>query len=337
MNAGMKSYSSRLIAFIRGSLPLLLLSGCGYIGEPLPPLMNIPARAANLSAVQRGTNIVVHFTLPALTTEGVVLKNRPRLDLRIGLKPDKAFNAEEWAAAAKAAPGGTTADGTATYTVPAAEWVGRQVLLAVKVVGANGRDAGWSNPVTLAVMAPPATPRGLTAAAAPQGVHLTWQGAGNSFAVFRRGPDDKDYQPLGRSDKPEWTDATAQFGKPYSYLVQSVVKAGEGEAQSELSNEAAITPADSFPPASPAGLTAVPSTSSVELVWERVTDPNVAGYRIYRALAGGAFERLADTQELPAYSDRKIEAGKTYRYAVTAVKKNGAESKLSDPVEVAAP
>jgi fibronectin type 3 domain-containing protein len=48
-------------------------------------------------------------------------------------------------------------------------------------------------------------------------------------------------------------------------------------------------------------------------------------------------ELLADGQSLPAYSDHKIESGKTYRYAVTAVKSNRMESKLSEPMEVTAP
>ena len=94
---------------------------------------------------------------------------------------------------------------------------------------------------------------------------------------------------------------------------------------------------DTFAPAAPAGLTAVPSTASIELVWERSTEPNVVGYRVYRALGNGPLELLADAQVLPAYSDHKIEAGKTYRYAVSAVKSNKKESKLSEPVEVAAP
>jgi hypothetical protein len=316
---------------------LLILSGCGYVGEPLPPLMNVPGRAENLAAVQRGPNIIAHFTLPTLTTEGRVLKQSLRLDVRIGVKPEGQFNAVKWAASAKAISGGTTVNGVATYTIPAAEWTGKQVVVAVRIVGANGRDAGWPDPATLTVVAPPEQPRDLTAIAVPQGVQLTWHGAGNVFAVLRRGRDEKDYQPLGRSDKPEWTDATAEFGKPYSYVVQSLVKAGDGEAQSELSREAAITPVDTFPPATPTGLTAVPSTTSIELVWERGTEPNLAGYRVYRAVGNGAFERVSDTQELPAYSDHKIEAGKTYRYAVTAVKANGMESKQSEPVEVTAP
>jgi hypothetical protein len=341
----MASCNSPLSAFIRGSLPLLLLSGCGYIAEPLPPLMNIPGRGENLAAVQRGSNIIAHFTLPTLTTEGELLKKATRLDLRVGLKPNglkpqdqfNGTNAIQWAASAKSVGGGVTANGVATYTFPATEWIGKQVILSVKIIGANGRDAGWSEPAFVTVVPPPETPRDVTAEAVPQGVRLTWQGAGASFIVLRRGPEEKEFQLLGPSERPEYTDATAEFGKPYAYLVQSIVKAGEGAAQSDLSSEADITPADTFPPAPPVDLKAVTSTTSIELVWERNTEANLAGYRVYRALGDGAFQRLTDTQELPAYSDHKFEAGKTYRYTVAAVKKNGQESKQSEPVEVVAP
>jgi hypothetical protein len=329
--------SRRSLVLVCLFAPLLLFWGCGYIGEPLPPLLNIPGRGENLTAVEHGANIVVHVTLPDYTTEGVVLKQSVRLDLRIGPKPNGPYNADAWAAGAKPIGGGTTASGVAEYRIPATEWIGKQVLMAVKAIGANGRDAGWSSPAELTVVAPPEQPRDLSAEAVPEGVRLTWHGAGNAFAVFRRGPDEPDYKPLGRSPKPECIDATAEFGKRYSYLVQSVVKAGEGEAQSELSKEAAIAPVDTFPPAAPAGLAAVPSTASIELVWERNTGPNIIGYRVYRAPGNGALELLADRQELPSYSDHKIEAGKTYRYAVSAVKSNKAESKLSEPVEVTAP
>jgi len=328
---------SRLRAWISLFAPLLWLCGCGYIAEPLPPLMNVPGRGENLAAVQRGANIIAHVTLPSYTTEGVVLKRSVRLDLRIGPKPNGPFDAGAWAAGAKSVNGGTTANGIAEYRIPATAWIGKQVAIAVKVIGANGRDAGWSSPAELTVVVPPEQPRDLRAEAVPQGVRLTWHGAGNSFAVLRRGPDEPDYKALGRSAKPEYIDATAAFGKPYRYLVQSMVKAGESEAQSELSGEAAITPVDTFPPAAPVGLTAVPSTASIELVWERNTEPDVVGYRVYRAIGSAPLELLADAQPLPAYSDRKIASGKTYRYAVSAVKSNQKESKLSEPVEVAAP
>jgi hypothetical protein len=311
--------------------------GCGYIGEPLPPLLNVPGRGENVTAVQRGSNIVAHVTLPTLTTEGVVIKQSVRLDLRVGPKPSGAFNADAWAAGAKPAGGAITAGGVAEYKIPATEWIGKEVAIAVKIIGANGRDAGWSIPAELTLVAPPEQPRDLSAEAVPQGVRLTWHGAGTAFEILRRGPEAKDYQAVGRSGTSEYIDATAEFGKPYSYLVQSVVKVGEREAQSDLSNDAPITPVDTFPPAVPAGLTVVPSTASIELVWERNTEPAVSGYRVYRALGGGAFALLADAVPLPSYSDHQIEAGKTYRYAISAVKSNRKESKMSEPVEVSAP
>jgi len=329
--------TSRLRPLVFACAPLLLLCGCGYIGEPLPPLLNIPGRGENLAAVQLGPNIIAHVTLPTYSTEGALLKQSVRLDLRIGLKPNGTFNADAWAAGAKAIGGATTANGIAEYKIPAIEWMGKQVLIAVRVIGANGRDAGWSAPAAVTVVAPPEQPRDVRAESAPQGVRLTWTSSGSNFTILRRGPEEQDYKLLGQSAKPEYIDATAEFGKRYSYLVQSVVKAGEGEAQSELSAEADISPVDTFAAAAPVGLTAVPSTASVELVWEHSTEPNVIGYRVYRALGNGTFELLADSQSLPAYSDHKIESGKTYRYAVSSVKSNKIESKMSDPVEVVAP
>src|SRR5438067_1335818 len=59
-------------------LVALLATGCGYIGEPLPPLANIPARVNDLAAVQRGSRIFVQFTIPSHTTEGVRLTWRAR-------------------------------------------------------------------------------------------------------------------------------------------------------------------------------------------------------------------------------------------------------------------
>ena len=62
----------------------LLTTGCGYTGDPLPPLANIPARVLDLAAIQRGGRIMVQFTVPPRTTEGVAIKTPLKLDLRIG-------------------------------------------------------------------------------------------------------------------------------------------------------------------------------------------------------------------------------------------------------------
>ena len=60
-------------------------------------------------------------------------------------------------------------------------------------------------------------------------------------------------------------------------------------------------------------------------------------YRVYRAQANGALEKIADVTAVPNYSDRKVEHGKSYRYAIAAVDRAGNESPRSAPIEVAMP
>lgn len=52
----------------------LVSSGCGYIGEPLPPALHIPQPVVDLSAIERGSKIFVQFTLPSHTTENLEIR-----------------------------------------------------------------------------------------------------------------------------------------------------------------------------------------------------------------------------------------------------------------------
>ena len=108
------------------------------------------------------------------------------------------------------------------------------------------------------------------------------------------------------------------------------------EAQSDLSAEQTLTPMDNFPPAAPADLRATASANSVELSWEANAEPDLAAYRVYRSVNGGAFEKIADVNDIPAYSDKAVQSGKTYRYVVTAVDKSGNESARSAVAEATA-
>jgi fibronectin type 3 domain-containing protein len=109
------------------------------------------------------------------------------------------------------------------------------------------------------------------------------------------------------------------------------------EAESDPSEEAGITPEDRFPPAVPAGLNAATAPNSIELSWESDTEPDLAGYRVYRSTGAGAFEKMGDPVQVPSYSDRAVEHGKTYHYAVSAIDKSGNESARSGPVEATLP
>ena len=319
------------------SLLALLLAGCGYIGEPQPPLANVPAKVTDLAAVQRGARIIVQFSIPAVTTEGNKIKDPVKLDLRIGTSLEP-FDAGRWAAGATAIPEGESQNGIAHYETPSQPWTGKEAIVGVRVIGARGKDVGWSNFAIVPVVPAPERPTAVTATATAAGVHLTWRANGPTFRVFRKTPDATDFTLAATVQKPEWTDAAAEFGKPYVYLVQTVVALGNNkEAQSDLSEEARITPVDTFPPAVPTGLTASAAANSIELVWSQNSEPDLAGFRVYRSAAGGPFEKIADVSQIPAYSDKSAERGKMYRYQITAFDQAGNESGRSAAVEASLP
>ncbi|MGD0500640.1 MAG: hypothetical protein ABSC23_19645 [Bryobacteraceae bacterium] len=313
------------------------MSGCGYIGDPRPPLANVPANVQDLSATQRGAAIAVQFHVPPRTTENAPIREPLKLDLRIGTYGSP-FNAEGWAAQAKQIAGGKIENGMARYEIPSGDWTGKAAIVAVRAIGANGKAANWSNFVVVPVVPPPETPRAVRAAATPQGMRISWTARGANFRVFRRAGDETGFTVVANVDRPEWTDPATEFGKRYVYRVETVVKLEAGkEAESEFSEEAAITPANEFPPAAPAGLRAVAALNSIELNWEANAEPFLGGYRVYRSTGGGPFEKIADIGPTPAYSDRTAEPGKTYRYAVSAVSKTGHESPRSEAVETGIP
>jgi fibronectin type 3 domain-containing protein len=314
----------------------LLLCSCGYIGEPLYPLLNIPSHVTDLAAVQRGSAIIFQFTLPVLTTEGKQARIG-QVEVRIGESGQGAFDLKEWVARSKGIDVGFDKEKHILSETPAAPWVGKEVVIAVKVLGVNKRDAGWSNLAIVNVVAALAAPTDVEAAAVAEGVRVSWQGPAGRYRVFRRAEQDLAVSLMTTVEANQWVDTTTEYGKQYHYIIQAVQKSGSGEVESEISREAAVTPVDVFPPVVPKGLNAIAAAENIELVWERDTEPDLAGYRLYRAVGDGKLEKLADIQDAPSYSDRKLESGKRYRYAVSAVDRLGNESKLSEPVEVTAP
>ena len=315
----------------------MALTSCGYIGDPLPPLANIPTRVTDLAAIQRGGRIIAHFTVPQLTTEDKPIPRPVTFDLRVGPNASDHFDENQWASQARHIPAPEVTGAMATYEIPSTDWIGKEVLLSARVTAGNGKQSGWSNFVVLPVIAAPAVPESVTATATAQGVRLTWRAPANRFRVLRRTAD-TEYAVAATVEAPEWTDTAAEFGKAYHYEVQALVALPNGKlAESDHSAEASITPKDTFPPATPTGLHADPAPASIELAWDRNTEPDLSGYHVYRAAAGGAFEKVADVSQIPSWSDRAVEPGKTYRYTVTAVDQAGNESPRCSPVSAALP
>jgi hypothetical protein len=299
------------------------------------PSAHIPVAPSDLNAIERGNRIVVRFTAPALTTDAQAIAQLGGADVRIGpaVKP---FDADKWLASAARAtitkPASKPDPVEATAPIDAA-WIGTDVTVGARVLNTRGRPSAWSNFVIVHVVKPVAAPSDMVAAAAPEGVRVTWTDPGeHSFRVFRKGPEDKDPVEIGKSDTTQYVDQTIVWGTAYQYWVQAL----RDNAESDVIAHQAITPVDKFAPAVPAGLTAVTAINSIELAWERNTETDLKTYIIYRATGTGPLEKLAET-DVPVYADKAIETGERYRYAVSAIDIRGNESAKSAPVEATAP
>lgn len=308
------------------------LSGCGYIGDPLPPALNIPVAVTDLRAAEFGDTMALEFTLPALTTEGLPLNQLRSVDIYVG--PASApFSTDAWAAAARRYESTATLPGPVAQDIPVRDWIGKDVVIGVRATGPRGKASAWSNLVTLSVIPPLPAPQAVRVENVERGVAVSWQGTGPRFRVFRAEADGKP-QPLGETERPEYLDESTSYGTRYQYLVQALASDTQ---QSQVAGPAPITPEDVFPPAVPSGVSAVAGPESIELAWERNTEPDFAGYVLYRSVDNSPFERVAGKIEAPTYSDTRIEPGKRYRYTVSAVDVSGNESARSAAVEANVP
>jgi len=315
-------------------LAFLGMCGCGYIGEPLYPALNIPVPIIDLAAVERGGKLEISFTIPALTTEGMAVKTVGAIDLRVGPSNPGGFKPDEWAAGARRVAVTSPENPRNIQTsTPIQDFIGKEVIAGVRIAGSKGRYSAWSNLVTVPIEAPLPAPADVAAEAVPEGVRVQWSGpAGTKVRIFRATGDDTKPVQLAAADGSPYLDTTAEYGKTYTYYVQAM----HDKTESDVAESKPLTPKDTFAPAVPVGLTASAAVSSIELAWERDTEPDLKGYHIFRAAGDGPFELLAAV-DVPSYSDTKVEAGKRYRYQVTAFDQAGNESKPSAEASAALP
>ena len=294
-----------------------MLCACGYVGPPQPPTLDIPVTITDFRAWESGDNIEFQFTLPDKTTENLPLTSVRSIELRI----------RENASQSKSIPLKVSKPGPVTDQVPAQPWIGKTVILDVRATGPKGKASAWSDSVSLAVIQPlsqPSTPKPLNV---ERGVELTWTGTGPRYRIFRAEGNGQP-QLLAESDGPRYLDETTVFGARYRYVVQAIAAENQWSVVSE---SAAITPVDNFPPAVPEGLSAVPTPQSIELAWTRNTEMDFRGYNVFRSVDNGPFEKIASLIEAPTFSDSMMQAGKKYRYQVSAVDLTGNESARSSP------
>jgi hypothetical protein len=94
------------------------------------------------------------------------------------------------------------------------------------------------------------------------------------------------------------------------------------------------TGASNTPQTIPVTLTlSAPATSSAALTWNANTDSDLAGYKVYRATASGAYGApIATLGNVTGYTATGLTVGTTYFFVITAYDQAGNESVFSNEV-----
>ena len=236
------------------------------------------------------------------------------------------------------------ADRTVT---PSTRYVYR--VKASNAFGLSGRSSyanadTVASPIEVPAQVAPATPTGLTAAPAGDGVALSWDDPGDTsitgYQILRRLPDT---DPPGvfavlNEDTGEastsFVDRAVTPGSRYEYQV----KARNADRLSAPSSSANATTAAAvvqvIPPA-PTGLSAEATADGVALSWDDPGDSSITGYQILRRLrdtdAPGVFAVLnEDTGDAStSFVDRAVTPGTRYIYRVKARNADGLSAQSS--------
>jgi hypothetical protein len=152
-------------------------------------------------------------------------------------------------------------------------------------------------------------------------------------------------------------DEDIRFNEKYEYRAQRVAAVEANgqklELAGPLSAPVEIETKNTFPPAVPTGLAAVGTAGesesgnqagnetrpAIDLSWQPNTEPDLAGYIVYRRESDGEWQRISPAQPVvgPGFHDPNVTAGHTYQYAVSSIDQEGHESARSTEVEETVP
>jgi hypothetical protein len=341
------STTTRLIETLAILLLCAIAAGCGSVGEPRPPLLNIPERADDFVARQTPEGIVLEWTWPRVTTEGEPLNDLARFDV-YGLElahgsalPDaERFERESRPLAAMRGDDlkPYSAGQRVRFVLDPAPWLEKFMALGVRAEGRGGQSV-FSNLVLIEITHPPGRPGKPSITLSRDAIVLEWTAAEDAggYIVERSTGAAGPFLEIGRSTSPAFRDTRFEFGESYNYRVRAVAGATGQGAEGASSETVSTTARDIFAPAKPVGLRAVATGASVELSWEQNAEFDLAGYRVRRR-QGSDFVVLNETLlESASYSDRQVKRGEEYFYQVTTVDAEGNESEPSEAIAVRVP
>ena len=327
---------------------ILVLSGCGKKGPPVPWETVVPKRIVDLEAIPREERLLLEWTSPKENTDKSPLIDLAKFQI---LRSEGTLIAGDCRGCGEKIKmiyemklDGKEEIGGKKMSIFFEDHEARKVYVyQVVSINRRGYPSSPSNPVWVYWDYPPQSPRMVSGERGDKRVDLYWdpvEGA-TGYNIYRRGEEEEfSLRPLNREPLtvPQYTDLSVENEKRYTYSVRAVRQVVKTDVEGKGSLGVPVTPTDLIPPSAPLGLMAIPLKSGIELNWRRNREPDLLGYYVYRRRPGEKeFKKLNETPlEKEVYLDTHVELEQDYEYAVTAVdnsvRKN--ESPFSEEVRV---
>lgn len=303
---------------------LLFLASCAKIGPPLPPIVRVLDSTEELRLVQTGNTAKLLLPVPSpdITAVAVHKQCGPVVPWDADSVP---VNRVEVADLKQETPG------VYAFVDAAAQ---PDCRYAVRYVIEQDRFSAFSNTRATASQPAPQPPTNIKIQAAQDRLIVTWDPpehdiTGQPARVVGYLVNDRHMVSVPRFEDQEFA-----WGTSKTYRIQAVGQADNPLLLSVPGPEASITPVDTFGPPPPEGIAGLFSEGKVPLVWRPPDATDLKGYRIYRGLAPGQVEKIADLVTDNGFVDQAPPAGEAIYYQVSSVDQEGNEGEKSAPVRV---
>jgi hypothetical protein len=346
----------------------VVLAGCGTPGAPQLPSLQLAQPVEDLTASRKGNKVQLDWTLPRKNTDRTLVKNIPqsRICRHEGTALMSGCTVVATAPNPKLAEKHKREQPPAvhmTYVDTLPVQLGEQnptgfVRYAVEIMNSRERSAGLSNQVLIPIAPTIAPPEQLAAKVEADGVLISWEaaivptaptGLTYRYRILRSPAGANAYIALADIEpEPEgfYLDKTFGWETRYDYRILSVTLVHAQNinmsVEGDDSKAVAIFTRDIYPPGEPTGLQAVFSSVGqkpfVDLTWAPNMESDLAGYNVFRRVAGGEPVKLnKQLVPVPSFRDDNVVPGKTYLYSVSALDARGNESLHSAETTEAVP
>ena len=336
-------------------------AACGYVGDPLPPLVQIPTKVSDLAGIQIGRTVKLSWTLPQLNTDGSAATTLSRIEVyRLREKTHSisnleitqfALSARKWMVLDKVnfdayIEGGKIVLQDRLENLDTEESLQSLFTYAVKVLNSKKQDSGFSNLISVRIHLVPNPPTAVHFSFEEHANKLSWQASTlnidgspvegtlryNVYRATTTAARVRERLTASAIDRTDYRDTTMVLGQNYFYTVRAVEDSPDGPIESSDSTEYEAKNVDTYPPRTPAEVTAISNGESISLVWSPNNEDDLAGYYVYRSGIDRDFKKLTQLISTASFEDTDVEKGKTYFYRVRALDKAGNESDNSNEV-----